>query len=30
MRLPIRLVVEIHMTEQGVGLWLQRHGFTPQ
>ncbi|WP_352231654.1 winged helix-turn-helix domain-containing protein [Actinokineospora sp. NBRC 105648] len=26
----IRLVVGVDMTEQGVGLWLRRHGFTPQ
>ncbi|ONI90061.1 hypothetical protein ALI22I_13465 [Saccharothrix sp. ALI-22-I] len=26
----IRLVVGVVMTEQGVGLWLRRHGFTPQ
>ncbi|WP_433272694.1 IS630 family transposase [Actinosynnema sp. CS-041913] len=26
----IRLVVGADMTEQGVGLWLRRHGFTPQ
>jgi transposase len=26
----IRLVVGVAMTEQGVGLWLRRHGFTPQ
>ncbi|MBY8852377.1 winged helix-turn-helix domain-containing protein, partial [Saccharothrix sp. MB29] len=25
----IRLVVGVDMTEQGVGLWLRRHGFTP-
>ncbi|MFC6091564.1 IS630 family transposase [Saccharothrix lopnurensis] len=24
------LVVGVDMTEQGVGLWLRRHGFTPQ
>lgn len=28
--LVIRLVVGVDMTEQGVGLWLRRHGFTPQ
>ncbi|GHH27420.1 winged helix-turn-helix domain-containing protein [Streptomyces rubradiris] len=27
---PIRMVVGITMTEQGVGTWLRRHGFTPQ
>ncbi|WP_230565164.1 IS630 family transposase [Saccharothrix luteola] len=27
---PIRLVVGVVMTEQGVGLWLRRHGLTPQ
>jgi transposase len=26
----IQLVVGVAMTEQGVGLWLRRHGFTPQ
>ncbi len=26
----IGLVVGVDMTEQGVGLWLRRHGFTPQ
>ncbi|MBA8925045.1 transposase [Kutzneria viridogrisea] len=26
----IRLVTGVVMTEQGVGLWLRRHGFTPQ
>lgn len=26
----VRLVVGVGMTEQGVGLWLRRHGFTPQ
>ena len=26
----IRLVVGVDMTEQGVGLWLRRHGFTPR
>ncbi|GAB3003189.1 winged helix-turn-helix domain-containing protein [Saccharothrix stipae] len=26
----IRLVVGVETTEQGVGLWLRRHGFTPQ
>ncbi|WP_268891621.1 helix-turn-helix domain-containing protein [Lentzea tibetensis] len=26
----IRLVVGVVMTEQGVGLWLRRHGFTPR
>jgi transposase len=26
----IRMVVGVVMTEQGVGLWLRRHGFTPQ
>ncbi|MFD1325824.1 IS630 family transposase [Micromonospora sonneratiae] len=26
----IRMVVGISMTEQGVGKWLRRHGFTPQ
>ncbi|WP_406724448.1 IS630 family transposase [Streptomyces sp. GD-15H] len=26
----IRMVVGVTMTEQGVGKWLRRHGFTPQ
>jgi hypothetical protein len=26
----IRLVVGVAMTEQDGGLWLRRHGFTPQ
>ncbi|MDQ2587967.1 IS630 family transposase [Saccharothrix yanglingensis] len=26
----VRLVVGVDMTEQGVGLWLRGHGFTPQ
>jgi transposase len=26
----IRMVVGVAMTEQGVGKWLRRHGFTPQ
>ncbi|WP_327116245.1 IS630 family transposase [Nocardia sp. NBC_01730] len=26
----IRMVVGVVMTEQGVGKWLRRHGFTPQ
>jgi transposase len=26
----VRMVVGVVMTEQGVGLWLRRHGFTPQ
>ncbi|TWP44183.1 winged helix-turn-helix domain-containing protein [Lentzea tibetensis] len=26
----IRLVLGVEMTEQGVGLWLRRPGFTPQ
>jgi transposase len=26
----IRMVTGVVMTEQGVGLWLRRHGFTPQ
>ncbi|WP_461124400.1 helix-turn-helix domain-containing protein [Saccharothrix stipae] len=26
----VRLVVGVDMTEQGVGLWLRRHGFTPR
>ncbi|GAU71497.1 hypothetical protein SSP35_43_00010, partial [Streptomyces sp. NBRC 110611] len=26
----IRMVVGVTMTEQGVGQWLRRHGFSPQ
>ncbi|MFJ8313743.1 MULTISPECIES: winged helix-turn-helix domain-containing protein [unclassified Streptomyces] len=26
----IKLVCRVSMTEQGVGKWLRRHGFTPQ
>lgn len=29
-RALIRLVCGVSMTEQGVGKWLRRHGFTPQ
>jgi transposase len=29
-RILIRLVCGVSMTEQGVGKWLRRHGFTPQ
>ncbi|MFE7532625.1 IS630 family transposase [Kitasatospora sp. NPDC057542] len=29
-RALIRIVTRVTMTEQGVGKWLRRHGFTPQ